>query len=223
MAIFTFQVQCIVSCPNTEDPLPGVHDNYDILWLLCGGGDHAGHVTVVKVSLPSPPQVVESFHVCESNILCGVYVERTCGEERKFKGTMSGRFGFPFPTVWLGTQGGRYHSNVQLCLACVTVDFRVVTQRFFTSVAWRVDESAYITYGSRPWFEALVKYFCLLVLREGSKLLGFCVSSDEDVSQRLDKNHLLVYSDFLHCVVLTSFRTGLDSFWAVWYREETKT
>lgn len=68
-----------------------------------------------------------------------------------------------------------------------------------------------------------MKYFCLLVLREGSKLLGFCVSSDEDVSQRLDKNHLLVYSDFLHCVVLTIFRTGLDSFWTVWYREETKT
>lgn len=109
---FTFQVQCIVSCPDTEDPLPGVHDNYNILWLLCGGGDHAGHVTVVKVSLPSPPQVVESFHVCESNILCGVYVERTCGEEKKFKGTMSGRFGFPFPTVWLGTQGGRYNEKV---------------------------------------------------------------------------------------------------------------
>ena len=106
---FTFQVHCIVSCPDTEDPLPGVHDNYNILWFLCGGGDHAGHVTVVKVSLASPPQVVESFHVCESNILCGVYVERTCGEEKKFKGTMSGRFGFPFPTVWLGTQGGRYN------------------------------------------------------------------------------------------------------------------
>jgi len=118
---FTFQIQHIISCPDTEDPLPGVHDNYDILWLLCGGGDHAGHVTVVKVSLPSPPQVVESFHVCESNILCGVYVERTCGEEKKFKGTMSGRFGFPFPTVWLGTQGGRYSEKVWRCLACVTV------------------------------------------------------------------------------------------------------
>lgn len=91
-----------------SDPLPGVRDNYDILWLLCGGGDHAGHVTVVKVSLASPPQVVESFHVSDSIIMCGEYVERTCGEEKKFKGPITGRFGFPFPTVWLGTQGGRY-------------------------------------------------------------------------------------------------------------------
>ena len=97
-----------MSCPDISDPLPGAHDNYNILWLLCGSGDNAGHVTVVKVSLASPPQVVESFHVCESNILCGAYMERTCGEEKKFKGRISGRFGFPFPTVWLGTQGGRY-------------------------------------------------------------------------------------------------------------------
>lgn len=101
------KIQCIVSCPDISDPLPGAHDNYNILWLLCGSGDNAGHVTVVKVSLASPPQVVESFHVCESNILCGAYMERTCGEEKKFKGRISGRFGFPFPTVWLGTQGGR--------------------------------------------------------------------------------------------------------------------
>lgn len=97
-----------MSCPDISDSLPGVHDNYNILWLLCGSGDNAGHVSVVKVSLATPPQVVESFHVCESNILCGAYMERTCGEEKKFKGTVSGRFGFPFPTVWLGTQGGRY-------------------------------------------------------------------------------------------------------------------
>ena len=106
--IFFLQIQCIVSCPDISDSLPGVHDNYNILWLLCGSGDNAGHVSVVKVSLATPPQVVESFHVCESNILCGAYMERTCGEEKKFKGTVSGRFGFPFPTVWLGTQGGRY-------------------------------------------------------------------------------------------------------------------
>lgn len=105
---FSLQIQCIVSCPDISDSLPGVHDNYNILWLLCGTGDNAGHVSVVKVSLATPPQVVESFHVCESNILCGAYMERTCGEEKKFKGTVSGRFGFPFPTVWLGTQGGRY-------------------------------------------------------------------------------------------------------------------
>lgn len=106
--IFFLQIQCIVSCPDISDSLPGVHDNYNILWLLCGSGDNAGHVSVVKVSLATPPQVVESFHVCESSILCGAYMERTCGEEKKFKGTVSGRFGFPFPTVWLGTQGGRY-------------------------------------------------------------------------------------------------------------------
>lgn len=106
--LFFLQIQCIVSCPDISDSLPGVHDNYNILWLLCGSGDNAGHVSVVKVSLATPPQVVESFHVCESNILCGAHMERTCGEEKKFKGTVSGRFGFPFPTVWLGTQGGRY-------------------------------------------------------------------------------------------------------------------
>ena len=103
-----FQVHSIVSVPDSSEPLPGIHDNYNNLWLLCGDGDHAGHVAVLQISLASPPQVVESFHVSDSSIVCGEYVERTCGEEKKFKGTITGRFGFPFPTVWLGTQGGRY-------------------------------------------------------------------------------------------------------------------
>lgn len=44
-------------------------------------------MTVVKVSLASPPQVVESFHVSDSIIMCGAYVERTCGEEEEEKVT----------------------------------------------------------------------------------------------------------------------------------------
>lgn len=96
-----------MSIPDISDPLPGIHDNYNLLWMLCGGGDNAGLVSVVKVSLSSEPQIQESFHVCDSHIMCGVYVARTSGEEAKFKGPFTGRFGFPFPTVWLGTQSGR--------------------------------------------------------------------------------------------------------------------
>lgn len=96
-----------MSIPDISDPLPGIHDNYNLLWMLCGGGENAGLVSVVKVSLSSEPQIQESFHVCDSHIMCGVYVPRTSGEEAKFKGPFTGRFGFPFPTVWLGTQSGR--------------------------------------------------------------------------------------------------------------------
>lgn len=139
------KVHSIVSVPDSSEPLPGIHDNYNNLWLLCGDGDHAGHVAVLQISLASPPQVVESFHVSDSSIVCGEYVERTCGEEKKFKGTITGRFGFPFPTVWLGTQGGRifiynavdssrrYVMSVKLPDA--VLDIKTVNLKIFAGVA----------------------------------------------------------------------------------------
>jgi hypothetical protein len=75
--------------------------------LLCGGGDSVGFVNVVSVSSSSSPKIVESFHVCDSQIICGEFVKRTCGEDKKITGPISGKFGFPFPTVWLGTQSGK--------------------------------------------------------------------------------------------------------------------
>lgn len=139
------KIYSIVSVPECSEPLPGVHDNYNTLWLLCGGGERSGHVTVVKVSLSSPPQVLESFHVTDSNIACGEYVERTCGEEKKFKGTVTGRYGFPFPTVWLGTQGGsiyiynavdssrRYVTSVKL--PDTVLDIKTANMKIFAGVA----------------------------------------------------------------------------------------
>ncbi|KAK3738107.1 hypothetical protein QZH41_013838, partial [Actinostola sp. cb2023] len=104
-----FVVQSIVTCPDVTDPLPGIHDNYNNLWLLCGGPDSTGFVNVIRVSCASPPQIVESFHVCDSQILCGEFVERTCLEDKTVTGPLSGKFGFPFPTVWLGTQSGKIY------------------------------------------------------------------------------------------------------------------
>ncbi|KAJ7394837.1 guanine nucleotide exchange factor 10-like protein [Desmophyllum pertusum] len=89
--------------------------------------------------------VVESFHVCDSIVICGAYVERTCGEEKKFKGPITGRFGFPFPTVWLGTQGGRifiynavdstrrYVMSVKLPDA--VLDIKAVNMKIYAGVA----------------------------------------------------------------------------------------
>ncbi|XP_048580947.1 rho guanine nucleotide exchange factor 10 isoform X2 [Nematostella vectensis] len=103
------RVTGVVSCPDVSDPLPGMQDNYNNLWLLCGGGESTGLVSVVRVSSASSPQIIESFLVCDSHILCGEYVRRTCPDEGKVKGPLSGKFGFPFPTVWLGTQSGKIY------------------------------------------------------------------------------------------------------------------
>ncbi len=93
------------------------------VWISARG-EMQGHVSVVRFERDAcAPRFVESFGVCPGTVYSIAHIPAMNSRPDQSADKYHTKYGFPFPTVWLGSHSSKY----DICLFRVQADGTVVS------------------------------------------------------------------------------------------------
>lgn len=107
----------MITFPVDTSPLiTGIPRGFDHFVWISARGELQGHVSVVRFERKNyTPSYVESFNACSGIVYSIAYIPAMNSRSDQTIDKYNTKYGFPFPTLWLGSQSSKYVGAL-LCL-----------------------------------------------------------------------------------------------------------